>query len=78
MDEALAKKFRLQGITKAARDPMFQGRRKDVRAGNFTKHVCYLCGQWRPCEMKKCTHAVCVRILACCDPKPKDQAKVTW
>ena len=66
IDEALAKKLRLQG------------RRKDVSAGNFTHHCCYLCGQWLPCEMEKCTHAVCVRILPCCDPKPKPEARVSW
>lgn len=36
---------------------------------NFTHHVCYLCGRWAPCEMTRCTHAVCVRILPCCDPR---------
>ena len=79
IDEALAKKLRLQGISKHARHPMFQGRRKDISAGNFTHHCCFLCGQWLPCEMEKCTHAVCVRILPCCDPKPKPEApRATW
>ncbi len=68
IDEALAKKLRLQGISKHARHPMFQGRRKDVSAGNFTHHCCFFCGRWAPCEMEKCTHAVCVRVLSCCDP----------
>lgn len=68
IDEALAKKLRLLGITKAARSPFFQGKRKDVSAGNFERHCCFLCGTWLPCEMEKCTHAVCVRVLKCCDP----------
>lgn len=69
------KRLRLQGISKAARHPMFQGRRKDVSAGNFERHVCYACGRWADCEMEKCTHAVCVRMLPCCDPK---QSAVAW
>lgn len=56
------------GLDKRARGAFFNGHRTDVFA-NFTHHVCYLCGQWWPCEMTRCTHAVCVRILPCCDPK---------
>jgi len=63
------KRFKLMGISKGARHPMFQGRRKDTGPGNFERHCCYLCGQWQDCEMDKCTHAVCVRILPCCDPR---------
>ena len=80
IDEALAKKLRLQGISKHARHPMFQGRRKDVGAGNFTEHVCYLCSRTFPCELEKCTHAVYVRIGPCCDLnlKPAREKAVTW
>lgn len=79
IDEALAKKLRLQGITKAARHPIFQGKRKDVSAGNFSAHCCHTCGTWMPCEMEKCNHAVCTRILSCCDPKKKhNNAEVKW
>ena len=79
MTPELQKRLKMQGISKGARHPMFQGRRKDVSAGNFTHHVCYLCGEWRPCEMERCTHAVVVRVLPCCDPKPGTTGqKVTW
>ncbi len=67
LTEADKKRLRLMGISKHARPAFFQGRRKDVSAGNFERHCCYLCGGWRPCEMEKCTHAVCVRVLPCCD-----------
>lgn len=73
LTEADKKRLQLQGISKGARHPMFQGKRKDVSEGNFERHVCYLCGLWRPCEMGRCTHAVCVRVLECCDPKGKDR-----
>lgn len=72
IDDVLAKKFRLQGVSKAARHPMFKGRRKDVSAGNFSQHCCFFCGEWMDCEMEKCTHAVCCRVLPCCDPKAKE------
>ncbi len=75
IDEALAKKLRLQGISKAARHPIFQGKRKDVSMGNFAQHVCYLCGIWRSCELEKCTHAVCVRVLPCCDTESGKRRK---
>ena len=75
IDEALARKLRLQGITKAARHPMFRGRRKNTKEGNYSAHVCYICGEWRDCEMEKCTHAVCVRVLACCDPHILEKRK---
>jgi len=55
-------------LDRRARGAFFNGRRKDV-TGNFTHHVCYLCGEWMECEMERCTHAVCVRILPCCDQK---------
>ncbi len=62
------KRLRLQGIDKRARDAFFNGRRKNTKRGNFTNHCCYLCGVWRECEMEVCNHAVCVRVLECCDP----------
>lgn len=67
LTEADQKRLKLLGISKGARHPMFQGRRKDVSTGNFSHHCCYLCGAWLPCEMEKCTHAVCTRVLKCCD-----------
>lgn len=69
IDEALAKKLRLQGISKHARSPFFQGRRKDKKVDNFSQHCCYLCGRWMDCELEVCDHAVCVRVLPCCDPE---------
>lgn len=62
------KRLKMKGISKGARHPMFQGRRKDVSAGNFTEHACYLCGLRYPCELAKCDHAVYSRIGPCCDP----------
>jgi len=62
------KRFQLMGLDPRARGAFFNGQRKDV-FGNFTHHCCYLCGEWKPCEMQRCTHAVCVRVLSCCDPK---------
>jgi hypothetical protein len=61
------KRLKLMGITKAARSPFFQGKRIDVNP-NFSHHVCYICGKWWPCEMEQCSHAVCVRVMPCCDP----------
>lgn len=81
MTPELAKKLRLQGITKAARSPFFQGKRINNKGHNFEQHCCHTCGIWFPCETEKCSHAVCVRIGPCCDPEayPKSAVqKVKW
>ncbi len=67
IDEALAKKIRLLGITKAARHPMFQGKRINTKKGNFEYHGCWFCGERFPCELAKCDHAVFTRVGPCCD-----------
>ena len=69
LTEADRKRLKLQGISKGARHPMFQGRRKDVSAGNFEYHGCWFCGKRFPCELAKCNHAVFSRIGSCCDRK---------
>ncbi len=74
-----SKLVRKHGLAKSARGALFNGHRID-RFSNFTEHCCYLCGNWMPCEMERCTHAVCVRILSCCDPhvltkKDRQQAR---
>lgn len=68
LTESDKKRLQLQGLSKGARHPMFQGRRKDVSAVNFSEHMCRLCGAKAPCELARCTHAVYLRVLRCCDP----------
>jgi len=78
MDAALAKKLKLQGISKHARPAFFQGKRKDVKGAHFSEHSCYLCGGTFPCEMDECNHAVYVRIGPCCDPRHAQERKIEF
>ncbi len=81
IDEALAKRLRLQGITKAARSPFFQGKRvRNKPGGNYSEHSCYLCGGTFDCEMEECKHAVYVRVGPCCDValKAKRDKTAVW
>lgn len=66
--EADKRRFRIMGITKAARAPEFQGGARKETSGNFSEHGCWFCGKAFPCEMEQCTHAVFTRIGLCCKP----------
>lgn len=68
LTESDKKRLKLMGITKAARDPIFRGGARKETSGNFADHICYFCGNAVPCEMERCDHAVCVRVMPCCKP----------
>lgn len=78
LTEADKKRLRLQGITKAAREPFLRGGARKAIAGNFTRHVCHTCGLWCDCWLDPCPHVTCVlaQVPGCPEWRPETAGRM--